>query len=251
MDIINKINQSRKQLKNYLTEEWDTSVIQDYSNTEIHRIYTSKKNKNEKIDFGKASALNIVLSNRKIPQYKLYIIYYNFPDLNSRASKITKQCGQKMNSLYADEIINREDSIILIIPESITENIEKTIESLYHDGLSNLTSTNLSDEILEENEKLKDNKYRIEHFRNIHVFDIKTLSYDISQHTYVPKHRCIRGKNEIKSILKKTNSIPSQLPIIQRTDPMAKRLRLAPGDICEITRNSERCGDYLYYRICE
>ena len=250
MDIIDKINKSRKQLKKYLTDEWEISVIHDYSNEEIHKIYTSKKYKNEQIDFGKASALNIVLSNRKVPQHKLYIIYYNFPDLNSRPSKITKQCGQKINALYTDEIINQEDSIVLIIPENITENIEKTIESLYHDGQSKLRLNNLSDEIIEENEKLKD-KYEMKHFRNIHIFNINTLAYDISEHTYVPKHRCIRNKNEIKSILKKTNSVSSQLPVIQRTDPMAKILRLAPGDICEITRNSERCGDYLYYRICE
>ena len=88
-------------------------------------------------------------------------------------------------------------------------------------------------------------------YSHIHIFNIHTLSFDITEHICVPKHRCIRNKNEINSILKKTNSVPSQLPIIQRTDPMAKILRLSPGDICEITRNSERCGDYLYYRICE
>ena len=51
--------------------------------------------------------------------------------------------------------------------------------------------------------------------------------------------------------MKKTNSSKDLLPVILRTDPMAKILRLCPGDICEITRNSERCGEYKYYRICE
>ena len=248
MEIIDNINQSRKQLKKYLNEEWDTSVMHDYSNEEIHRIYISKKLKNERIDFGKASALNLVLSNKKIPKHKLYIIYYNFPDLNSRAPKITKQCGQKINELYSEGIINQEDSIILIIPENITENIEKTIEDLYYRGQSKLSADNLSDDIIEQNEKLKDDKYDIRHFRNIHVFDIHALVIDISKHIYIPKHRCIRNKNKIKTILKKTNAVADQLPVIYRTDPMAKILRLAPGDICEITRNSERCGEYVYYR---
>jgi len=56
----------------------------------------------------------------------------------------------------------------------------------------------------------------------------------------VPKHVCIRNEEEIKKILKKVNATREQMPIILRTDPMAKLIRLCPGDICEIMRKSEK-----------
>ena len=116
-----------------------------------------------------------------------------------------------MLSLYNNEIIDPEDSIILIITEKISENIGKTIEDVYKKGQEKLLIDNLSDKILEQNEKLGENKYNFSHFRN---------------------------------------AKDNQLPGIVRTDPMAKLLRLAPGDLCEITRDSERCGEYKFYRIC-
>ncbi len=251
MDLINKINLSRKTLKEFLKSEWDTSVISDYSNQEIEKIYRTKSYKNKEISFGKATPFNLELNHKLVPSHKLHVIYYNFPELNSRLLKITKACGYKMLDLYTKEIINPEDSIILILTDTITENIENAIEDIYKKGQEELLINNLSDEIIDQNEKLGEDKLRYEHFRNIHVFNLNTLTINIGQHILVPKHECIRKKNEIEEILTKTNTTRKQLPIILRKDPMAKLLRLAPGDICKITRISDKCGEYSYYRICE
>ena len=250
MDLIRKINNSRSIFRKYLEPEWDISQISDYSNEEIERMYTSK-NQDDNISFGKASNLNITLNHNKIKGHKLHIIYYNFPELNTPSLKVTKTCGDKMLSLYSNELIDPEDSIILIITEIITENIEKTIEDVYKKGQEQLLIDNLSDNIVEQNEKLNENKYNPTHFRNIHLFNIDHLGIDIGKHVIVPDHKCIRSKPEIDKILKDTNTVPQQLPVILRTDPMAKLLRLAPGDLCEIIRISERCGEYTFYRICE
>jgi DNA-directed RNA polymerase subunit H (RpoH/RPB5) len=250
MDLIRKIGSSRKIFKKYLESEWDVSVISDYSEQEIEKLYSSK-HKNNIINFGKASAFNIMLSHKNIPSHNLHIIYYNFPELNSPPLKITKMCGEKMNSLYSSGIIEPEDSIILIILENVTENIQTTIESLYKKGQEELIKNGLSDNIIEENEKLNENKYNLEHFKNIHVFDINSLCFDIMEHVSVPKHECIRNNSRKTEIFEMTNTTLNKLPIILRTDPVAKLLRMAPGDICEITRKSERCGEYKFYRICE
>lgn len=250
MDLIQKITKSRTLFKKYLGPEWDVSSLPEYSNKEIERLYSSKLSANSDLSFGKASACNFSLNHLKVPSHKLHVIYYNFPELNSSPLKVTKTCADKMMSLYTKEIINPEDSIILIITEPITDNLEKAIEDTYKKGYETLLETKLSDEIIEENEALGDDKYSIQHFRNIHLFHIDTLSYDISNHISVPKHECIRNKKEIHKIYDETNSSKEQLPVILRTDPMAKLLRLAPEDICKITRNSERCGEYLFYRIC-
>jgi len=249
MDLIRIINNSRGIFKKYLESEWDTSVISDYSEEEIEKLYTSKSY-NDNLYFGKASNLNLTLSHKDIKDHKLHIIYYNFPEINSPPLKVTKLCGDKMLSLYNNEIINPEDSIILIITEKISENIEKTIEDIYKKGQEKLLVDNLSDNILEQNEKLGENKYKLSHFRNIHLFNINSLGFDIGKHISVPKHICIRNTNEISGILRDLNATEKQLPLILRTDPMSKLLRLAPGDLCEIVRNSERCGEYKFYRIC-
>lgn len=250
MDLINKIFNSRTTLKKYLENEWDTSCMSDYSISEIEKIYNSKKYKGI-LNFGVASNLNLTLTHKKIKKHELHIIYYNFPELNSPNIKITKQCGDKMLSLYNSEIIKPEDSIILIINQNITENIAKTIEDIYYKGQEHILINNLSDEIIEENEKLNKKKYNSQHFRNIHIFQLDNLSIDIGLHYIIPNHEAIRFEEEKNKIYEETNTTEDKLPVILRTDPMSKLLRLAPGDICKITRNSERCGEYLYYRICQ
>ena len=53
MDLIRKIESSRKIFKKYLESEWDISVISDYYEEEIEKLYTSKSY-NDNIYFGKA-----------------------------------------------------------------------------------------------------------------------------------------------------------------------------------------------------
>ena len=251
MDFVDKINKSRLLLKKFLEADWDISQISDYSVEEIERLYNLKVSNKSPLSFGKASNLNLTLEHKIIKDHKLHIIYYNFPEINSAPLKITKQCADKMNKLYMEEIINPEDSIILIITEAISENLEKAIENLYKFGQEQLKLNNLSDNILSENEKRGKDKYRLDYFRNIHIFNINNLTFDISQNATVPHHKLIRNQGEIEKILKKNNATKEQLPVILRTDPMAKMIRICPGDICEITRKSERCGEYKYYRICK
>lgn len=250
MSYVHKINKSRSLFKKFLEPEWDVSVISDYSDEEIEKLYNLKNSKNP-LSFGKAGNLNITLEHSRIKDHKLHIIYYNFPEINSPPLKVTKQCADKINKLYIEESIQPEDSVILIITEKISENLEKAVEDLYKFGQEQLKINGLSDNIIDENEKLKENKYRMDYFRNIYLFCINNISFDISVNITVPEHICIRDEEEINKILKKVNATRDQMPIILRTDPMAKLIRLCPGDICEITRRSERCGEYKYYRICK
>ena len=250
MSYVHKINKSRSLFKKFLESEWDVSVISDYSDEEIEKLYNLKISKNS-LAYGKAGNLNITLEHSKIKGHKLHIIYYNFPEINSPPLKVTKQCADKINKLYLEEVIEPEDSIILVITEKISENLEKAIEDLYNFGQEQLKINGLSDNIIDENEKLNEEKYRRDYFRNIYLFSIDNLSFDISLNVTVPKHVCIRKNEDINKILKKVNATKDQMPIILRTDPMAKLIRLCPGDICEITRKSERCGEYKYYRLCK
>ena len=250
MKLIEKICQTRYNLKKYLKDEWDVSHISDLSLSEIDALYGQNIPQSEGIpSFGPCTACNFSVPHLEIPSHRLHVIYYNFGDKNSlKAPKLTKTCGDKISVLYSEDIIAPDDSLIIIFQDKITENIAKTMEQIFTTGQEFLKINNLSDDILEENENLE-HPYRLSHFRNIHAFYLDHLANDITEHAIVPKHRRIRKSTDIQAILKKCNAKLSQLPIILRKEPMAQCLRLAPGDICEITRNSS-VGETTIYRVC-
>lgn len=86
---------------------------------------------------------------------------------------------------------------------------------------------------------------------NLQIFDLKLLQFNISKHEFVPKHELVTDESEVKEIMEKF-MIKSkfQLPIILKTDAMAKYLGLKNGDIVKITRVSPTSGEYIVYRCC-
>ena len=89
------------------------------------------------------------------------------------------------------------------------------------------------------------------HFRMIHLFNINNLTNNLLNHRLVPLHIPIRNEKDKKEILEKCNCTINQLPVILKNDPIAKLIRLAVNDICEIKRTSMKSGDYLFYRVCK
>ena len=251
MHLLEKVYNSRKTLKDILSNEWDTSIINDVSLKELEIMYNEQNDKSVM-----NSGCNITLPNLKIPSHRLHIIYYNFPQLHLTGPKINKTCCDKLTALYKqdwidneDAMFEKEDSLLIIINEPVSDNIQKNIETMYHKGLDELSgglNPVLETEMKENNFEM--NRY---YFRNVHIFFIDTLYRNLLNHSLVPIHIPIRDKDEIKNILQETNSMIHQLPIILRTDPMAKLIRLCPGNICKIIRNSEKSGESIYYRVCK
>jgi DNA-directed RNA polymerase subunit H (RpoH/RPB5) len=251
MSLVSKINKSRETLKEYLKEEWDVSTITEYSDRDIETIYNTKVPQTKTlISFGNATPCNFSLQNRKVPSHTLHVVYYNFGELTGNPTKITKTCGEKLNNLYIDQIISPDDSLIVIFQVPITENIQKSIEDMYLNGQEELKMNQLSDDITTENESLGDDKFSIQHFRNIHAFFLDHLMYDIRNHDKVPKHENYREVPEIEKILSECNATLSQLPVIRRTDIQARIMRMAPGDVCKITRDSS-VGQIITFRVCQ
>jgi len=248
---IRKINKSRYNIKKYLSSEWNVSDIKDYSDNEIEKLYTLSVPDSVGVNFGHASSCNITLYHKEIPTHRLHIIYYNFPEIGKPSVKITKTCSEKIQKLYSDNIIDIDDSIIIILYNPVPENLVKSIEELYIKNQEELTLNGLSTDVENSNNLLDEDKYNNVHFKNIHAFHLDTLSIDILEHSYVPEHIVVRKQHMINNILEKTNSTINQLPIILRTDPIAKILRLAPGDVCIIKRVSNTVGEMDYYRVCK
>lgn len=83
----------------------------------------------------------------------------------------------------------------------------------------------------------------------IECFHETNLIVNITKHVLVPKH--LKLNQEEKNELLKTYRLKeSQLPRIQKSDPIALYLGLKRGDVVKIIRNSETSGRYASYRIC-
>jgi DNA-directed RNA polymerase subunit H (RpoH/RPB5) len=85
--------------------------------------------------------------------------------------------------------------------------------------------------------------------KNTELFWYKSLTFNITQHTLVPKHELIEysKKAEIKKIYN-LNSLEN-LPFILTRDPVAKYYNMIHGDICKITRNIANVGESVSYRF--
>jgi DNA-directed RNA polymerase subunit H (RpoH/RPB5) len=248
-NISQKVNKSRYSLKDILSNEWDTSSIKDYSEHEIDKLY-SIPSANLSYFPGVAGVCNFSVDHKKIPSHKLHIIYYNFPENGKKSSKVTKSACDKLYEYYNTDEIDTNDSLFVIINEPISESLEKSCNSLNIRLQSELLSNGLSETIQGEMDKNNVN-LETKHFRNVHIFNINNFTNNILKHRLVPEHKAIREMKSIEEILKKCNTNIDHLPIILKSDIMSKMLRLASGDICEITRSSDKCGSYPFYRVCK
>ena len=84
----------------------------------------------------------------------------------------------------------------------------------------------------------------------IEIFMLKELQFNISRHVLVPKHEIVHDEKEIETILDTYQLKKNQLPILLKTDPMARYLDVKAGDIVKITRNSPSAGEAILYRYC-
>jgi len=249
MSTSQKVNRSRYNLKDILSTEWNTETLPDLSNQEIDKLY-SLPSANLSPFPGVAGACNFSLTHKFIPSYQLHVIYYNFPENGKLSSKVTKSACDKLEEYYMEDNVNNEDSLFVIINDVISESLETSFEELNIKLQSYFENQELSKEIKEE---MKKNNYHLDkkHFRNVHIFNIDNFTNNILRHRLVPPHKAIRKREDIETILETCNCKLNQLPIILKKDIMSKMLRLANGDICEITRNSDKCGDYPFYRVCK
>jgi DNA-directed RNA polymerase subunit H (RpoH/RPB5) len=137
--------------------------------------------------------------------------------------------------------------------------ITPTFKIIYY--LNNKFKINDLKKFIEDNDKIiiifkeKINNLNIKNLKELNVvgletFTIKELLFNISRHDLVPKHEIITD-SEVKEMMDMYQiKQKSQLPIILRTDPMAKYLDVKSGDVVKVTRISPSAGETIVYRYC-
>ena len=86
--------------------------------------------------------------------------------------------------------------------------------------------------------------------KDLQVFELKELMFNISKHRLVPKHTVINDEAKIQEILDTYKVKLGQLPHILKTDAMARYLAIKPGNLVKIERPSPSAGEYVCYRCC-
>lgn len=91
-------------------------------------------------------------------------------------------------------------------------------------------------------------KSALDELKNIELFSYKELSYNVTHHTFVPKHILV-SEEEKQQILTRFKVDEKKMPIIQISDPVCRYFNAKEGQMFKIIRKSNTTGESLYYRI--
>jgi len=101
-----------------------------------------------------------------------------------------------------------------------------------------ITQLNLIDKILQKKKGM------------LQYFQLNELQFNPTKHQLVPPHRKLTTEEATEVMNKYLVKNKLQMPIILRTDVIAKWLGLKQGEIVEIIRFNENSGKSYYYRCC-
>ena len=150
-----------------------------------------------------------IFINDTIKNKKIYIYYHN--DTKSFGKSDFTSIVKKITTEYSDQNIN----LLLILKEKENSAISKELNK--------------------------------DIYKNVEIFLRKNLLFNITHHTFVPKH-ILLTEEEAVIIETKYNTTRSKLPNINKDDPIVKYYSMKSGQVCKILRNSPEVGETVYYR---
>jgi DNA-directed RNA polymerases I, II, and III subunit RPABC1 len=211
MNIINKIFRSKSTILDML--ELRGYNIEKYKNFSLNEIDVMYKAMDKKITT-ESSPLDFDCVKNENSCYIKFVLF----------TKLRVANAKTIIENMIDEYVKEGDTIIFVVKDKINN-----IESFDSVLSSYLTEKNIM----------------------VQIFWIDTLLINITKHELVPAMR-ILNEEEKQDIFEKANiSNFTQLPLILKTDPVAKFYGLIRGDLVEIIRPSPTGGVYKNYRYCQ
>jgi DNA-directed RNA polymerase subunit H (RpoH/RPB5) len=182
----------------------------EYGGFSINEIYAMVAN----------SQLDMLLSDDTTKR-KVYVKYY-FTDKQSSRQIRPNTLNDIVEELYyIESVLEKPDTLVIIIDDEPNDSIKERIRYLFdHDGI----------------------------FVILH--NIKRLQFNLLEHSLVPKVDVLSEEERLALFRKVNIQSGSQLPEIDRFDPMALALCMRPGQVCRIVRTSPTALEHFYYRIC-
>jgi DNA-directed RNA polymerase subunit H (RpoH/RPB5) len=168
----------------------------------------------------KHSQMDMLLENGK--GNKIYVKYY---EIGEKKPKIlNKQVIDNMiEDLFTiEEILGNSDTLFIIANSDANDTIKNHIRHIW------------------ESQKIY-----------IVIRDLKSLQFNILQHTYVPNHMILNEEEELEFRRKYNVQNDKCIPEISRFDPVAQIICIKPGQVCKIIRPSKNSVEAPYYRICK
>ncbi len=83
----------------------------------------------------------------------------------------------------------------------------------------------------------------------VEIFTELEFLFDVTEHCSVPKHILLTDAEKAALVSKCRLANPTQLPRLQRNDPVARYYGLLPGQVVKIVRDSETAGRYVTHWI--
>jgi DNA-directed RNA polymerase I, II, and III subunit RPABC1 len=88
------------------------------------------------------------------------------------------------------------------------------------------------------------------HGATLQYFTLLELQFNPARHVLVPRHERLSDADAKAVMAEYQLRSKAQLPVILKTDKMARWLGLKHNDVVRITRHNENSGCYFYYRCC-
>ena len=198
---------------------YDTSDYQHFTIEDINtmmNLWTSTKTAQKYT----VTPLDMVCKHKEEEKY-LHVRYF----FNAKLKVNTVE--NILNTMIEEEQFKtEEDEVLCIVDEKISN------EAMFDNQLDGLF-------------KKMDNKYYTQ------IFEISKLIINIMEHEFVPEHTIISKEEKQKLLERFDIATFTQLPIILKSDPVAKFIGMRRGDVCKIIRPSETSGRYEMYRYCQ
>jgi DNA-directed RNA polymerase subunit H (RpoH/RPB5) len=173
------------------------------------------------IDAMTANAQLDMLLTNPTTNHKAYVKYYFTEKQSSRQIRPPMLAEIVDELYYVESVLEKPDTLIIIIDDEPNDSIKEKIRYLFdHDGI----------------------------FVILH--NMKRLQFNLLEHSLVPEVSVLSEPERVALYTKYNIQHNTQLPEIDRFDPMALALGLRPAQVCKITRTSQTALENYYYRIC-